>query len=140
MKLDFYPTPRTLETNTSLQCVWMFNILDTKSKSYYRPQRNWSKVIFSQASAILSTGGAWTGVCVAGGMHGCGGMRGREGGMLDMHAPQGRYYGYGIRSMSGRCASYWNAFLLQGIIIVNKFNVGRQDCLHSSYSFELKEN
>ena len=121
----------------------MFNILDTKSKSYYRPQRSWSKVIFSQASAILSTGGGGCmdrGVCGWGGMHGCGGMRGREGGMLDMHAPKDRYYGYGIRSMSGRYASYWNAFLLQGIIIVNKFNVGRQDCLHSSYSFELKEN
>ena len=40
--------------------------------SYYRPQRSWGKVIFSQASVILSTGG---GVCVAGG----GGVRGRGG-------------------------------------------------------------
>ena len=39
------------------------------------------------------------GVCMAGGVH-------------DSHAPLPcRYYGYGIRSMSGRYASYWNAFL-----------------------------
>ena len=49
----------------------------------YRPQRSWGKVIFSQASVILSTGGgvhgcwggglcSW-GVCMAaGGVHGCG--------------------------------------------------------------------
>ena len=41
------------------------------------------------------------GVCVAGGV-------------CDTHVPlPGRYYGYGIRSMSGRYASYWNAFLLE---------------------------
>ena len=35
--------------------------------TYYRPQRSWGKVIFSQASVILLTGG----------VHGCsGGMRG----------------------------------------------------------------
>ena len=31
------------------------------SKSYYRPQRSWGKVIFSQASVILFTGGKYLG-------------------------------------------------------------------------------
>ena len=44
-------------------------------------------------------GCVWQGACVAGG-----------GGVRVMYAPPGRYYG--IRSMSGRYASYWNAFLL----------------------------
>ena len=71
--------------------------------SYYRQQRSWGKVIFSQASVILSTGG---GACVAGGrgMLGRGGVCGRgvcmvggvrarergcawQGGLRDMHAP-----------------------------------------------------
>ena len=43
------------------------------------------------------------GACVAGGVRGRGGVRG--GG----HTCHSRYYG--IRSMSGRCASYWNASL-----------------------------
>ena len=46
---------------------------------------------------------------MVGGMHGRGVCMAR--GMHDMHPP-GRYYSYGIRSMSGRYASYWNAFLL----------------------------
>ena len=76
------------------------------------------------------------GACVAGGMHGWGGghawlgrghawlgwhvwLRGHAwlrrgacmaGGCVACTAP-GRYYGYGIRSMTGRYASYWNAFL-----------------------------
>ena len=77
---------------------------------------------------ILSTEG---GACVAGGrgMRGRGGVCGRgvcmvggvrarergcawQGGLRDMHAPPGRYYGYCIGSMTGRYASYWNAYLL----------------------------
>ena len=45
---------------------------------FYRPQRSWGKVIFSQASVILSIGGmcAW-GACVARGGHVClGGVHG----------------------------------------------------------------
>ena len=63
-------------------------------------------------------GRAWRGVFVAGvecvvGMH-CrgdawGSMHG--GGHTWQRDVRGRYYGYGIRSMSGRYASYWNAFL-----------------------------
>ena len=71
---------------------------------YYRPQRSWGKVIFSQASVILSTGGlrgyqggirgcqgcAWLlGMCVVarghawllGGMHGCRGHVWLQGGV-----------------------------------------------------------
>ena len=37
--------------------------------SHYRPQQSWGKVMFLQASVILSTGGV---ACVAGGVHGRG--------------------------------------------------------------------
>ena len=74
------------------------------------------------------------GACmVVGGMRGRGGMHGRgacmaggvwwgvhgwgcawqAGGLHAMHTPSRRYYGYGIRSMSGRYTSYWNAFLFE---------------------------
>ena len=52
----------------------------------------------------MAGGHVWWGACMAGGTCVAGGMR-------DMHPP-GRYYGYGIRSMSGLYASYWNTFLL----------------------------
>ena len=42
------------------------------------------------------------GACMAGGMCGWGAWH---------TCPPDRYYGYGMRSMSGRYASYWNAFL-----------------------------
>ena len=134
----------------------------------YRPQRSWGKVIFSQASVILSTQGGvhgcW-GACMVsrghawllGGMHGCGGVCGLGGGMCgcpggmcgcqgacmvawgacmvaggmcccqgDAWLPRGCVWLWGacmvagggacighdeIRSISGRYASYWNAFL-----------------------------
>ena len=61
----------------------------------------WGKVIFSQASVILFTGGA---PCVAG--RACQrGVRGREG-------VRGRRNGH----CSGRYASYWNAFLLPKVL------------------------
>ena len=99
----------------------------------YRPQRSWGKVIFSQASVILSTGGgmrgcwggcAWLregmcgcwGACMVArgcvacrecawlrGMHGCGVACVVAGGACVEHDE--------IRSMSGWYASYWNAFL-----------------------------
>ena len=86
---------------------------------FYRPQRSWGKVIFSEACVKnpvhggvacggacsgVAGGCAWQGVC-GGGMCGrgaymAGGMHGRKGGVC------------GIQSMSRRYASYWNAFLL----------------------------
>ena len=69
---------------------------------FYRPQRSWAKVMFLQASLILL----------------------KTGGSASVHAgiphPPGRRHPPphpplketppGIRSMSGRYASYWNAF------------------------------
>ena len=106
---------------------------------YYRPQRSWGKVIFSEAcvsnsvhrgACVVAQGACMVlfgGACMvlfrgcawfylgrhawfySGGMHGFiwGGMHGFiQGGM---HG----FFGYNeIRSMSGRYASYWNAFLL----------------------------
>ena len=80
---------------------------------FYRPQQSWGKVIFSQASVILSTGGVCSrglsaprgGVCVwFGGV--CAWSRG-------VSVPRGCLVetprdGY----CCGRYASYWNAFLL----------------------------
>ena len=69
---------------------------------------NWhcGKVIFSHASVSHSVHGGrrvWRGgACMVGG------MRGR--GVCVACIPPARYYE--IRSMSGRYASYWNAFLL----------------------------
>ena len=53
--------------------------------------------------AYVAGGGA----CMTGGMHGRGDMHDRVG-VCGRHACHSRYYG--IRSMSGRYASYWNAF------------------------------
>ena len=133
---------------------------------FYRRQRSWGKVIFSEAcvknsvhgglggacmpGGMCGRGHAWRGGCAwQGGMHGgvCGrgcawqgacvvgghawgacmaGVHGRGVCMVGGHAwwgvcmaegcachahPPCRYYGHGIQSMSGRYASYWNAFL-----------------------------
>ena len=45
---------------------------------YYRPQRSWGKVIFSEACVKNSVHGGG-GACVVGGMHGRGGMHGKGG-------------------------------------------------------------
>ena len=50
-----------------------------KQMPYYRPQRSWGKVIFSQASVILFTGGVCAiPACIAGGVPAClaAGLRG----------------------------------------------------------------
>ena len=89
---------------------------------FYRPQRSWAKVMFLQASVILLTGG------MSASVH-AGIPHPQEGGTPP---PQGRRHSPrkeapptlppspketppegdppGIRSMSGRYASYWNAF------------------------------
>ena len=163
--------------------VWRDKQVNAILLLYYRPQRSWGKVIFSQVSVILSTRGvcvvarkrAWLCVCVCdcgggrlGGMHGCGGhawllggMHGCQGACMvagGMHGCRGGVWLLGgacmvarggcvwlqggehggwvcvvargpcvvaggvhswgacmgykeIWSMSGRYASYWNAFL-----------------------------
>ena len=63
-------------------------------------------------------GHAWWGVHGRGSMHWGACMAGGV-----THTPPGRYYRYGIRSMSGRYASYWNAFLLIiGLLMGNGSN------------------
>ena len=67
----------------------------------------------AKGHAWLPDGCAWLwGACVvAGGMCGCGGHAWLLGGMV--RGCEGACIGYDeIRSMSGRYASYWNAFLL----------------------------
>ena len=99
----------------------------TTNSFFYRPQRSWAKVIFLQASVILSTGG------VSASVH-PGIPPPREQTPLVTDPPPGadthpadtpqeqtppppsrhtppREADSGIRSMSGRYASYWNAFL-----------------------------
>ena len=92
--------------------------------SYYRPQRSWAKVMFLQASVILSTGGD----LVQGGVSNFSGGLQFFGGspIFGVGPPIFRggspifrgvlqFFGGGgspIWLMSGRYASYWNAFLL----------------------------
>ena len=72
--------------------------------------------VHARGEACMAGGYAWPGGMHGGGMHGQGACVAGGGGMHYMHPPPpGRYYGYGIRSMSGRYASYWNAFLLHCI-------------------------
>ena len=103
---------------------------------YYRPQRSWGKVIFSQASVILFTaggvvtspGGVWSGHGRGCGIPAClagfqahsqeGSLWGSEGGSTGPH-PRGELRGIWPRGVEtprdgyccGRYASYWNAFL-----------------------------
>ena len=139
------------------------SVIDNLKPSFYRPQRSWGQVIFSEAcvknsvhrGVCMAGGYAWQGACMAGGMHGRGGVHGRgavcvAGGVHGkghawwgvcmvvacvvrgraylaegMHGRGHAWWGtcmvgacmvgggfmHGIRSMSGRYASYWNAFL-----------------------------
>ena len=64
-------------------------------------------------SPQICEGCVFTGVCLSTGWGGRGrGACMARGGGVHGGGPPGRYYGYGIRWMSGRYASYWNAFLL----------------------------
>ena len=81
-----------------------YRVIDVNSeqvkKYFYRPQRSWGKVIFSEACVNNSVHGGG-GACVVL-FSGGGGVRGFF-----------SFFRYNeIRSMSGQYASYWNAFLL----------------------------
>ena len=116
---------------------------------FYRPRRSWDKVMFLQASVILSTGG---GVCLSAcwdasppgpGRHPPGTRDlptrqthppppgpGRpppwdQRPPLDQRPP--READASIRSMSGRYASYWNAFLF-GECSDNSVNCNYSSC------------
>ena len=81
----------------------------------YRPQRSWGKVMFLQVCVILFTGGGC--VVLFGGVRGFirGGAWFYSGGRAWFYLGGHGFFsfcGYNeIRSMSGRYASYWNAFL-----------------------------
>ena len=75
--------------------------------SCYRPQRSWGKVIFSQASVILFTGGG--GFCLSAFWDTTPSRSGTPPGTRQA-PPRSRAY-WEIRSTSGRYASYWNAIL-----------------------------
>ena len=77
---------------------------------FYRPQRSWGKVIFSQASVILLTGGgvpAPGGGCSQGGVWSRGVVWSWGGGLVPggciVETPRDGH-------CCGRYASYWNAF------------------------------
>ena len=70
--------------------------------SYYRPQRSWGKVIFLQASVILSTGGSGPGGYLVQGVSAPGGVPGPGGCLVE--TPRDF-------TAAGQYASYWNAFL-----------------------------
>ena len=76
-------------------------ILARGEVAYYRPQTKFAKVMFLQVSVCPRGGGVrgWGHAWQGGGMHG----RGWQGGQILRDTV--------IRSMSGRYASYWNAFL-----------------------------
>ena len=69
---------------------------------------------------MCGRGHAWWGACVAGGM--VGGMHGGVGVCVaGGHVCHGRYHG--IRSMSGRYASYWNAFLFLVVLRITSLSL-----------------
>ena len=94
-------------------------IISLNSRDIYRPQRSWGKVIFSEtcvknsfhSGGVHGRGHAWQ----AGGVRGGGGGYAWHGGMRGRGAHGGGDV-HGIRSMSGRYASYWNVFLLNFVL------------------------
>ena len=106
----------------------LFLIFIPTEHNFYRPQRSWGKVIFSQASVILSRGGVCSRGCLVRGWGGAGpGGWSGPGGRLFWGCQGGAWSG-GIWSggvwsggawwrppqdgcCCGRYASYWNAFL-----------------------------
>ena len=75
-------------------------------QSYYRPQRSWGKVMFSQACVILFTGGLSVSVH-AGIPH------------PPKQTPPPCRACWEIRSTRGRYASYWNTILYLFVFICN---------------------
>ena len=108
-----------------------FNIFPTAQNSidvelttlghFYRPQRSWAKVMFLQASVILSTGGVCLSACWDTTPPRSRPPQSRHPPGADTHPPREqttppREADSGIRSTSGRYASYWNAFLFTRVL------------------------
>ena len=127
--------------------IWLRTHVNQPFFHFYRPQTKFATVMFLQASVILLTGGgacvvAHGGACVVahrGGTHGCswgghawlltggacvvahGGCAWLLMGGTCVVAQGGCVFFFlnEVRSMSGRYASYWNAFLLNNWINLN---------------------
>ena len=99
----------------------LYEIVITPAILCYRPQRSWAKVIFSQACVKNSVHGGGEGVCLSAcwDTHtppsGADTPPGADPLPRSRHHPPEqtppRQADCSIRSMSGRYASYWNAFL-----------------------------
>ena len=116
----------TKSTNDEPQ-NWLLGVPNLKTAppatDFYHPQRNWGKVIFSEAcvkNSVQRGGGCdrggvhGRGACVAGGCALQGGHPWQGASMAVGACMAGGHCGryYEIQSMSGQYASYWNAFLL----------------------------
>ena len=89
----------------------------------YRPQRSWGKVIFSQASVILFTGGGGIPACIAGGIPAClagfqahtqGGSLGGSGRGVSRPTPKGEVEGDLARGGVSRLTPRGRGLLLGG--------------------------
>ena len=112
MRDYLFPPPPSVGLVTRWKGICILDVI-LKKTDFYRPQPSWGKVIFSQASVILST---WegclvhAGACSGGGPY-SGGAPGPGG-----SGPGGAWWrpprdGY----CCGRYASYWNTFLCLNI-------------------------
>ena len=108
---------------------WLIQLPYWFKASFYRPQRSWAKVMFLQASVILSTGGVCLSACWDARppppeqTHPPGADTPLNQAPLTRHTPRTRHpppwaspppsqeADASMWSMSGRYASYWNAFL-----------------------------
>ena len=81
-RTDVMPNSTSIRDNPAEVCVPDPRVPDSittwtyvgSTYTYYRPQRSWGKVMFSQACVILFTGGVrgcWGGAWLPGGVHGC---------------------------------------------------------------------
>ena len=91
---------------------------------------------------VHSGGHAWQGACMAGGIcvaGGCmtGGVHGRGHACHTHHPPDTMRYG---RSMRGRYASYWNAFLLVNVSTTYKQRIKLYVIRLSMYKTDINAN
>ena len=137
--LQLWTQSCNISKGTRMKHFWWWTILVMATVDFYRKQAKFAKVMFLQVSVcpegdMRGKGGCMAGgmhgrgVCMAGGVHGKGvcmargcawqGMPGAC--MAGRHVWQGGIYE--IRSMSRQYASYWNAFLLQTIMMSKKIS------------------
>ena len=135
-------------TRNSADVHKMLDYLTTRD--CYSPQQSWGKVIFSQASVILLTGGGSApggvlppGGCVCSGecllprgVSAPGGWAGGDPPGAD--TPHGRKQPPQDGYCCGRYASYWNTFLVSFVSGQHQ-NTGKANKFWRSYCFNLKK-